>query len=270
MFIPSCWQLVCTESRIILNPQITLRKVIWGMCYHNWFGSRCFSGFFQRTEPCWTGLYFNNKQITIEHGIYGLCLFVLLLTCYKLLFVSHVFVYETERERACRFHGDWKIKHHMMATVIASETTKHITSPLPFFACFYCLILPGWWKYYPISSQKEEAGRNLWDNSQSQRADYPLWYECALTQWWRPIVISVGRGFKAATAPLFCGVHHLSVCGPEGIELRWKILAQLHIIITQTRYYSRIFTINIHCPAVVPPTRLHLSQGHVICLLFSA
>lgn len=29
-------------------------------------------------------------------------------------------------------HGDWEIKHHMMATVIASETTEHIKkNPLP-------------------------------------------------------------------------------------------------------------------------------------------
>lgn len=47
------------------------------------------------------------------------------------LFAS-VYMRENERESEGRIHGDRKIKHHMMGTVIASETTKHIKNPLPF------------------------------------------------------------------------------------------------------------------------------------------
>lgn len=75
---------------------------------------------------------------------------------------------------------------------------------------FYCLILSPWWNYYPICPKKEEAGRNHWDNSPSQRVDCPLWYGCVPTQWWRPIVISVGRGFKAAMV-LFSAVSIISL-----------------------------------------------------------
>lgn len=44
--------------------------------------------------------------------------------------------YERERESEGKIHGGWKIKHHMMGTVIASETMKHIKKSPPFLACF--------------------------------------------------------------------------------------------------------------------------------------
>lgn len=52
----------------------------------------------------------------------------------------------------------------------------------------------------------------------------------------------------------------ISVCGPEGTKLGWKILAQLHIIITRQDIILIYLQQTSHGPAVLPPTHMHLSS----------
>lgn len=90
-------------------------------------------GFFQLTEHYWTGLT-NKLNLTL---LASACFYFLFGThaiccCFFMSMWKHMRKKESEGE----IHGDWKIKHHMMGTVIASETTEHIKKSPPFLACF--------------------------------------------------------------------------------------------------------------------------------------
>lgn len=89
--------------------------------------------FFLLAEHCWTGLYYNHKQIQIEHDTLASACFRFLVFIALLcrFFFLHLCLYETEQRGGGGSMETWKIKPHMMDAVIASETTEHIKSPLP-------------------------------------------------------------------------------------------------------------------------------------------
>lgn len=237
------------------------------MCYHNLFGSRCYFFLFSTyTEHCWTGLYYNNKQIKIEHD-------TLASACFSLLFGMHAPCFHffpctcahregRERQSASRLHGDWKIRHHMIGAVIASETTKHIKKSPPFLACFIAPSSP----FDGIITLFVLRKRTLADTIQNTAHSRGQIVPCDMDVHWH-CDRELMKDLK-----LRCSLF-LSCPSSEDMMLAGEIQAQLHIIIILIRYYSHIFTTNISLPSCFPPTCLYLSSGYgtkgKLCLLFT-
>lgn len=199
MFIPSCLQLVCIESSLILNPHRLLSGKWSGnvLSAFIWLKVLFSFIFLQRTEHCWTGFarkttsgFKLNATLRPLFSFFYFILFSLFL--WRNMLHAAVSLHMCEgagRESEGRFHrdglegGGGKIKHRMMGAVIASQTTERIKNPLPSLACFIASSssLDGIITLFVLRKRKLAAAIQTTVRPRGSIA--PPWYGCALTQW---------------------------------------------------------------------------------------
>lgn len=150
MFIPSCLQLVCIESSLILNPHRLLSGKWSGnvLSAFIWLKVLFSFIFLQRTEHCWTGFALkttsgfklNATLRPLLSFFYSIFPFSLAQHATCCCFSPHVWGSGKRKRGQIPPRrvggGGGKIKHRMMGAVIASQTTERIKNPLPSLACF--------------------------------------------------------------------------------------------------------------------------------------